>query len=516
MLTVMNRTRYQRYRAEKTTRSREAAVVHDLVLPILLFGGMGAITWAIRGTDGWGGVDGTIVPGLTWGAIWYYLCYRKGIDARGMVLWLGLGVAVGGELGYGQYVSWIRGMFQVADGTIPIAPWHGYAWLVICGIGWAAPGGIALGWALSGKSSVLDWALRLILFAALIAISHGAVVDLLGKVFVRVCPTLLFPHYGSGIYQGVVHAHQERTIYTNSQNFAFVLWWIAALVVAALRKDRSTLAVGATIGGGFGPGFMLSTIWCLGYSYAPNYVDWWKMWELNAGFNLGLLCVPALWWAIRQVDKAHDPNGVPLIAADSGIAPPAQAEMLRSACSVPFVCVVLLFTFLESFLSPGVLLAAFYAGALCFASLFADSGAAAEGRARVSLSFSVFLLLFVLLRGATCNLGALLGLYDIGLTGQYSWPTARMVTFAPMALLLVSVTLAHMWRSIKPPQGIQGDHPEPGKIGVRMIDLMTGIGVVGAATIWPAKIGVLYALGLCIALFAINRLNRRFDAMDPH
>ncbi|MDX1285802.1 MAG: hypothetical protein R3182_12350, partial [Draconibacterium sp.] len=80
-------------------------IAKEFVLAALLFGSIGAITWAIRGTAGWGGVDGTIVPGLMWGILWYYLAFRKGIDARGIILWLGLGIALGGELGYGQYTS---------------------------------------------------------------------------------------------------------------------------------------------------------------------------------------------------------------------------------------------------------------------------------------------------------------------------------------------------------------------------------------------------------------------------
>ncbi len=506
MMTVMDGTRYQRYRAEKAARSRWAAALHEVVLPVLLFGSMGAITWAIRGTSGWNGIDGTIVPGLTWGILWYYLCYRKGIDARGVVLWLGLGLAIGGELGYGQYVSWIRGQFETPEGTIAIAPWHGHVWLIICGIGWAAPGAIALGWALSKRSSALDWSLRLVLFGVLIDFALWPVVDLLGSVFMHACPTLLFPHYGSGLYEGVLHSHQERTIYTNSQNFAFVLWWIAALLVAALRKDRTTLTVGALIGGGFGPAFMLSTLWCLGYSYAPGYVDWWKMWELNAGFNLGLLCALALLWAIRQVDKTHDPNGVPLHAADNWLTAPETAERQRSVFSLPFVCAILVFAFIEGFLSTGLLLAVFYAATLCFATWFAESGHGAEARARVSLSFSVFLLLFVLLRGATSNLGGLLGLYDTSQIEQYSWPTSRIILFAPMGILLLAVTLVHLWRNVRPQHVTMAPPPTPSLAGARLADLMTGIGIVGAATIWPAKIGVLYAVCICVAIYALNRL----------
>jgi hypothetical protein len=38
--------------------------------------------------------------------------------------------------------------------------------------------------------------------------------------------------------------------------------------------------------------------------------------------------------------------------------------------------------------------------------------------------------------------------------------------------------------------------------------------VVGAVSIWPAKIGILYAIALCVALWAFNRLNRCLDMID--
>jgi hypothetical protein len=93
----------------------------------LLLGSVGASTWAIRGSDGWGGIEGTIVPGMAWALLWCYLSLRRGVDARGVALWIGLGVAVGGNLGYGQYTDWIQGRFQTEHGTIHIDPWLGFA-----------------------------------------------------------------------------------------------------------------------------------------------------------------------------------------------------------------------------------------------------------------------------------------------------------------------------------------------------------------------------------------------------
>ncbi|MFH1742318.1 MAG: hypothetical protein ABIH23_25215, partial [bacterium] len=113
MMTVTDPEKYQQHREARGPLLGGAVTPRELWLAILLFGSIGAITWAIRGSDGWGGIDGTILPGMTWGLLWYYLCYRKGIDAKGISFWLGLGIALGGELGYGQYVSWIQGKFNV-------------------------------------------------------------------------------------------------------------------------------------------------------------------------------------------------------------------------------------------------------------------------------------------------------------------------------------------------------------------------------------------------------------------
>ena len=413
---------------------------------------MGAITWAIRGTGGWGGVDGTVVPGMTWGLLWYYLCYRKGIDARGIALWLGLGIAIGGELGYGQYISWIQGRFEVAEGTVPVAPWVGYAWLVICGIGWGAPGGILLGWALGGRASLRPWLVRI-----LVPLGIG----FLGWLLVRACPALFFPNHGLGLYAGELDRHLERTVYTNTQNFVVVAWWLGALLAAAVQRDRATLVAGALIGGGFGIGFMLAALWCLGYAYAPAYIDWWKMWELNAGFNLGLLYVLALWWATRQVDKAHGPDGVPL-APEPKTAPLNVLARRRS----------------------------------------------------ISLTLSAFFLVFVLFFGGTSRAGVLLGLYDPSAVDQYAWPVPRMVLFAPFAVVIIAATVHTIWRTVRLSRTPTWRGLDTARLPERMADLMTVIALVGAVTIWPAKIGAFYALFLCFAIFALNRLNQHFDALD--
>ncbi|MCP4412201.1 MAG: hypothetical protein GY808_06495, partial [Gammaproteobacteria bacterium] len=257
---IINQERYYKHLKARGTGTH--SIVYELLLPILLFGSIGAITWAIRGTSGWGGVDGTVVPGLMWGVLWYYLAYRKGLDARGIVLWLGLGIALGGELGYGQYTGWILGNFSVGDETIAIEPWIGYLWFALCGIGWAAPGGILLGWALGGSASTVSWAIRSIMLAVLLTLLFAwPFIDWLSEYLVQLDSGLLFPNADQGIYLSELGKHLSRAVYTNTQNFAVVVWWIGALLVAAFQRDKTTLVTGLIIGGGFGLGFMQSAVW---------------------------------------------------------------------------------------------------------------------------------------------------------------------------------------------------------------------------------------------------------------
>jgi hypothetical protein len=492
MLHVANPERYARNRAENAARSRGSHFCQELLLPAILFGSVGAIAWAIRGTSGWGGIDGTIVPGMMWGILWYFLCWRKGIACHGVPLWLGLGIALGGELGYGQYVSWIRGEFFAGDEILHVNPAQGWAWFFLCGIGWGAPGGVLLGWAISARSSWRVWFGRLTLPFAIAA---------LGWLLVQWLPALFFPHYALGIYTGELDAHLERTVQTNTQTFTVVAWWAGAVILAALQRDKTTWVLGALIGGGFGLGFMISAAWCLGYVYAPEFIDWWKVWELHAGFNLGALYALALYWCVRQVDKAND----------AGIADHVdpyniwRVRMLFETLAV-FLLVLVIYIEREPFTS--LFLAsmyAFFSAWLIIAAREADPDRRAAMRGRIAFLFCVFLFLFVTLSGATLKLGVVLELYPPEAVDQYDWPAQRLGLFLPMAVAVVLITIYHMARSLRRPAQPLPDHSAT-QFHNRIGDLITGLAAVGAVSIWPSKIGILYACVLCIALWSLNRL----------
>ena len=127
------------------------------------------------------------------------------------------------------------------------------------------------------------------------------------------------------------------------------------------------------------------------------------------------------------------------------------------------------------------------------------------------LAFSTFFLLFRLLQGVTSQGGIILELYEPEAVDQYAWPAARIALFIPAAVILCIGTLVAMKRMLN---GAGAHREKAPHVPERMVDLITFIGFVGAASIWPAKIGVLYAVCLCFTIFALTRLNRRFDDID--
>jgi hypothetical protein len=126
----------------------------------------------------------------------------------------------------------------------------------------------------------------------------------------------------------------------------------------------------------------------------------------------------------------------------------------------------------------------------------------------------VFLLFYILFRGASDRAGVLLGLYQAEQVDQYQWPAARLVLFAPVALVVIAAAAYRAWRTVLRLPTLEEQALDRSRLPARMIDLMTIIGAVGCITIWPEKIGALYAVLLCFALFAFTRLNRHFDEID--
>ena len=80
----------------------------DLVLPTLLFMALGAMTWAVRGSSGFGAVNGCVFAGVTWGAAWWFIArdpaarQSRRYSSGWIILALTIGIGISGNRGWMQ------------------------------------------------------------------------------------------------------------------------------------------------------------------------------------------------------------------------------------------------------------------------------------------------------------------------------------------------------------------------------------------------------------------------------
>jgi hypothetical protein len=282
--------------------------------------------------------------------------------------------------------------------------------------------------------------------------------------------------------------------------------------VAVWQRDKTTIITGLIIAGGFGIGFMQSALWTLGYGTAPKYIDWWKMWELNAGFNLGVLYAISFYWAIRQFDKTYKSESTITIKKVKSI----KSNVWRDTLFLAFTGFVLLyFVGFEYFFWTGLVLSLLYFITMCLTPVGThDTYLLEERRKNIFLIYSAFILIFLLFHGGSERFGIVFELYELDEVAQYSWPVNRIVVFVPFAIVITVVALFKMRKVLRPiPPGNQLNS-DTSKLSIRIIELMTLIAFIGVLSIWPAKISIFYAMFLMFAVFAFNRLERHFNKQE--
>jgi hypothetical protein len=227
--------------------------------------------WGLRGYIG-GGPMGAMIPGA-FIALW--LCLLLGIDTRrtAVIAALGtLGIAIGGEMTYGQTLGFLRDQETV---------WWGLLGTVVKGGAWGLLGGALLGLGFEAQK-----------------LSKGGLALVLG-VFLLACIV------------GIAVVNQPKLIYFSDPiNKPRAEVWAGLLLGAlALLGILRVLGVGPMpgrfaaygfVGGmaGFGIGGVLMAI---GFQLEPPYrgLPWWKFMEFTFGASLGL-AYGACAWRYRQ------------------------------------------------------------------------------------------------------------------------------------------------------------------------------------------------------------------------
>ncbi len=252
------------------------------MFPVVMMAAFGLFFWAIRGTGGYGGSTGGLFAGIGWALCWYFLSTNDGRGSerpygnRWAILGLAAGVAIGGFHGYGQFLSWIRGVFHITlSNPVNVDPVWGWLALLQCGLSWGGITGVTLGYAMrEGKQDMATlkhtWMVRLVLGGA------GAGVGVL--IFFAI-PGLLLPNLDQGYYADLDACVQcARTLETALSSSVQFCIFAGLLVAEIVLKKWRNVALVSILAAGFGIAFIVGTVWFF-LPWGPG----WKGWEMSIG-----------------------------------------------------------------------------------------------------------------------------------------------------------------------------------------------------------------------------------------
>jgi hypothetical protein len=272
--------------------NRRLDLIHDLVLPTLLFAALGGMTWAVRGCSGFGAVWGCVFAGVTWGAAWWYIAgdpsreQSRRYASGWIVLAVTLGVGLSGERGWMQWPSFFEGHIQTIEngGFLPISRSYGFLWMFIAGVPWAGLGACLLAWCGSlAETRIWHWIVR---------IGCGAGVAALGRWLIDTYPQIFLPLYQSleSRYQDVIaNPNLGKLINDCRDAFSHLGYYLGFLLFELIRRDWKNSVLILTVGLVNGAGWALCQCW----NWAPGVwananFNFWRCWESSGGISIGI------------------------------------------------------------------------------------------------------------------------------------------------------------------------------------------------------------------------------------
>jgi hypothetical protein len=279
--------------------TRGSNLLHDLILPTILFAALGGMTWAVRGCSGYGAVNGCVFAGVTWGAAWWFIARDPGAKqsrryaSAWIILALAVGIGLAGGRGWMQWSSFFRGELLLDASTnkvVPISRAYGFLWLFIAGVPWAGLGACMLAWTGArrddGASSARiagDWALR-------IACGVGAV--LIANRLFAAYPEIFLPLYKSMKAQYAdlaANPNLRRLIGDNRLAVGHLGLYLGFLFAEVVRRDWKNVTLITTVGILNGAGWALCQNWAWAKSVFPGVnFNFWRCWESSGGISIGI------------------------------------------------------------------------------------------------------------------------------------------------------------------------------------------------------------------------------------
>jgi hypothetical protein len=288
---------------------------HDLFLPALLFATLGAMTWAVRGSSGYGGSAGCLFAGITWATAWWFISrhsppgHSRPYNSGWIILALTIGIGIAGDRGWMQWASFFEGRLQTnyAKGEfVPISRAYGFLWQFISGIPWAGIGACLLAWCAPARPlRARDWIARLVF-----AFGAAFVARLLFAKF----PDLFLPLHQKLATQYAdldANSNLRRLINDNRNAIIHLGFYLGCLAYELARRDWRNVTLITTVGLLNGVGWALLQNWKWAHKVWPNAdFNFWRCWESSAGISIGLAYGIAYFLVNRPAPAAilHSPR----------------------------------------------------------------------------------------------------------------------------------------------------------------------------------------------------------------
>jgi hypothetical protein len=285
-------------------------LANDLVLPTVLFAAVGGMTWAVRGSSGFGGGAGCIFAGVMWGAAWWYCAHDPAREqsrryASGwIVLALTFGIGISGQRGWMQWPHFFLGKLftnWANQEFVPISSAYGFLWLFIAGVPWAGLGACFLAWCGSRRETrVWHWLLR---------IACGVGMGMLARYLFDQYPQFFLPLYESmesRYHDFDANPNLKRVINDCGAAITHFGYYLGFLLFEAGRKDWKNVVLILTVGlvNGAGWAALQNWQWAPGLWKDANF-NWWRCWESSGGISMGVAYGIAYFLVNRRMSDAE-------------------------------------------------------------------------------------------------------------------------------------------------------------------------------------------------------------------
>ena len=286
-----------------------SGLTDDLLLPTLLFAALGGMTWAVRGSSGFGASAGCIFAGVALGAAWWFIAREpQGKQTRRyssgwIILAMTVAFGIAGNRGWMQWPAfWDNRLYieSQSHSFVYIDRCYGFLWLFIAGVPWAGMGACMIAWCASGRRTA-PW-LWLVRLAFGIGMCY-----LLGVVLYDRYPTVFLPLYDSLKDKYAASPRGDalwKMIRDNREAMQQMGLYLGFLLFEVVRRDWKNVTLISTVGLVNGLGWSLLQNWSWAKRLWPGVdFNFWRCWESSGGISIGIAFAVAYFLVNRRMSE---------------------------------------------------------------------------------------------------------------------------------------------------------------------------------------------------------------------